>query len=42
VTHNRIGAEQTLYGPLHVSTSITDIGEESENRSITAGFKFRW
>lgn len=42
VMHNRIGADQKLYGPLHVSTSVTDIGEATENRSISAGFKFHW
>jgi hypothetical protein len=42
VTHNRLGADQKLYGPLHVSTAITDVGETSENKSISAGLKFDW
>jgi len=42
VTHNHFSAEQKIYGPLHVSTAITDVGETSENRSINAGLKFHW
>jgi hypothetical protein len=42
VTHNTLSAEQKLLGPLHVTTSVTDPGQQSENKSITAGFKFHW
>jgi hypothetical protein len=42
VTHNHFRAEQKIYGPLHLSTAITDVGETSENRSINAGLKFHW
>ena len=42
VVHNRIGADQKLYGPLHVSTAVADIGEPTENRSINAALKFDW
>ena len=41
-SHNAISAEQRLYGPLRVTTSVTDIGEASSNKSITAGFKVNW
>ena len=42
VVHNRIGADQRLYGPLHVSTAVADIGEPTESRSISAAFKLDW
>ncbi len=42
VTHRTLSAEQKLYGPLHVTTAVTDLGQASENRSITAGFKLNW
>ena len=42
VTHNRLSAEQKLYGPLHVTTAVTDVGQPTVNKSITAGFKLNW
>lgn len=42
VTHNSLSAEQKLYGPLSVSTSIYDVGKEGENRSVSARAKFSW
>ena len=42
VTHQTLSADQKLYGPLHVTTAVTDLGEPSENKSITAGFKLDW
>ncbi|MEJ2375099.1 MAG: hypothetical protein P8Y71_06620 [Pseudolabrys sp.] len=42
VTHNRLSAQQKLFGPLHVTTAVTDLGEPSENKSISAGFKLNW
>jgi hypothetical protein len=42
VVHNRIGAEQKVYGPLHLSTAVTDLGETTENKSISATIKFGW
>jgi hypothetical protein len=41
-SHNAISAEQRLYGPLHVTTSVTDLGEETSNKSINASFKLNW
>jgi len=42
VTHNRIGAEQKVYGPLNINTAVTDVGESTESRSIGANFKLTW
>jgi hypothetical protein len=42
VTHNTFSADQKLYGPLHVTTAVTDLGQATSNRSITAGFKLHW
>ena len=42
VTHNRLSAEQKIYGPLHVTTSVTDLGQPTPSKSITAGFKLNW
>ncbi|HEY7228940.1 MAG TPA: hypothetical protein VH558_01075 [Pseudolabrys sp.] len=42
VTHNTLSAEQKLYGPLQVTTSVTDVGQVTSNKSITAGFKLHW
>lgn len=42
ITHNKLTAEQKLVGPLLVSTSVTDVGQTTENRSVNAGFKLKW
>jgi hypothetical protein len=42
VTHNTLSADQQLLGPLHVTTAVTDIGQPTVNKSITAGFKLNW
>lgn len=42
VTHNSLSAEQKLYGPLHVTTAVNDIGQASESKSISAAFKLTW
>jgi len=42
VLHNSLSADQKLYGPLHVSTALNDVGETTENKSITASFKLNW
>lgn len=42
VTHNTLSAEQKLYGPLQVTTAVTDFGQATSNKSITAGFKLHW
>lgn len=42
VTHNRLSAEQKLLGPLSVTTAVTDVGQTTVNKSISAGFKLKW
>ena len=42
LTHNTFTAEQKLYGPLHVATAVTDLGQPTVNKSITAGVKLNW
>ena len=42
VTHNKLSADQRLYGPLHVTTAVTDLGQPTESKSITAGVKLHW
>jgi hypothetical protein len=42
VTHQTLSAEQKLYGPLRVTTAVTDPGQPVSSKSITAGFKLNW
>ncbi|MGB9259627.1 MAG: hypothetical protein WCB55_05600 [Pseudolabrys sp.] len=42
VTHNTLSAEQKLYGPLQVTTAVTDFGQTSSSKGISAGFKLHW
>jgi hypothetical protein len=42
VTHNTLSAEQKLYGPLHVTTAVTDLGQAGESKSFSARFKLNW
>lgn len=42
VTHKSLSAEQKLLGPLSVTTSVTDVGETTVNKSISARFKLNW
>jgi len=42
VTHNTLSADQQVYGPLHVTTAITDAGRETSNKSVSASFKLTW
>jgi hypothetical protein len=42
VPHNSLSAEQKLYGPLQVTTAVTDFGQTSSSKSISAGFKLHW
>jgi hypothetical protein len=42
VVHNRIAAEQQVYGPLHVSTAVADVGAPTQSKSISANFKLTW
>jgi hypothetical protein len=42
ITHKSLSAEQKLLGPLSVTTSVTDVGETTVNKSISARFKLNW
>jgi hypothetical protein len=42
VTHNTLSAEQKIYGPLRVTTAVTDVGQAGESKSIGARFKLNW
>ena len=42
VTHNTFSAQQKLYGPLNVTTSVSDVGQPTTNKKVTAGFKLNW
>lgn len=40
--HNKLSVEQTLVGPLKLTTSVENAGSSASNKSITAGFKRTW
>jgi hypothetical protein len=40
--HNKLSVEQSLVGPLKVTTSVEDAGTTAATKSITAGFKRVW
>jgi hypothetical protein len=40
--HNKLSVEQTLVGPLKVTTSVQDAGTAAATKSISAGFKRVW
>lgn len=42
VTHNQFSAEQKIYGPLNITTAVTDFGQTTASKSITARFKLNW
>jgi hypothetical protein len=42
ITHNTLSAEQKVYGPLHVTTAVTDVGQTTSSKSISAGLKLNW
>ena len=42
VMHNTFSADQKLYGPLHVTTAVTDFGQTTASKSISAGLKLNW
>jgi len=42
VTHNKLSAEQKLFGPLHVTTAVSDFGQPTTSKSIAAGLKLHW
>jgi hypothetical protein len=42
VTHHTLSAEQKIYGPLQVTTAVTDPGLPTASKSIAAGLKLNW
>ena len=42
VTHRTLSAGQKLYGPLEVTTAVTDIGQTYASKSVSARFKLNW
>ncbi|MGH6727879.1 MAG: hypothetical protein ACREB8_15255 [Pseudolabrys sp.] len=42
VTHSTLSAEQKLFGPLHVTTAITDVGQSTSSKSVTASLRLNW
>ena len=40
--HNKLSAEQKVFGLLSVTTSVSDPGTAASNKSIIAGFKHTW
>ena len=42
VTHRTLSAGQKLYGPLEVTTAVTDIGQTYASKSISARLKLNW
>lgn len=42
VTHHSLSAQQRLYGPLQITTTVTDPGQPTSSQSVTAGFKLKW
>ena len=41
-THNSFSADQKIYGPLHVTTSLNDVGQTTASKSISARVKLNW
>jgi len=42
VTHNTLRADQKLLGPLHVTTAVTDVGQPTVSKSVSAGLRLTW
>jgi hypothetical protein len=40
--HRRVGATQKIYGPLSVTGTLTDPGQSTESKSISARLNFSW
>ena len=40
--HHKLSVEQTLFGPLKLTTSVEDPGTSASKKTITAGFKKVW
>ena len=42
VTHNTLSADQKLYGPLHLTTAVNDVGQPTVSKRISAAFRLTW
>ena len=42
ITHHKFSAEQKLFQNFNITTSVTDLGGATPNKSVSAGFKLRW
>jgi len=42
ITHHTLSAEQKVYRNLNVTSSVTDPGQPTSSKKVTAGFKFDW
>jgi len=42
ITHSTLSAEQRLFGPLHVTTAVTDVGQSGSSKRVTASLKLNW
>ena len=42
VTHNTLSADQKLYGPLHLTTAVNDVGQPTISKRISAAFRLTW
>jgi hypothetical protein len=40
--HYSLSADQKIYGPLHVTTALNDVGQPTASKSISAGLKLNW
>jgi len=40
--HRTLRADQKLYGPLHLTAAVTDVGQPITNKSVGAALKFNW
>jgi hypothetical protein len=40
--HSKFSAQQQIYGPLSVTTAVTDPGQATSAKSITAGVHLKW
>ncbi len=42
IQRHKFSAEQKLFGPLSVTTSVTDVGAPTASKSIAAGLRWKW
>ena len=42
VAHNMLSADQKLYGPLHLTTAVNDVGQSTVSKSVSAAFRLTW